>query len=203
MTDDSPSESSGWKRGRVIVRWLLVVAWLLVVGSTLYLFFFHRELLKGELQSAASFSLIAGSVVYLFFGCIRAFTFVPSTYLVVAAIPFFPAPYLLALTLIGIVVSSACIFYFARALHLEELLAGKHAGRIQSLTAALTKYELPVIIAWSFCPIAPTDLICYVCGILKLRFWKCILGVTIGEGAICAVYIFAGDYLLRTFQIRL
>ena len=56
----------------------------------------------------------------------------------------------------------------------------------------MTRRELPIVIAWSFFPIAPTDLVCYVCGALKVDLKKCLLGVTIGEGAICAIYIFLG-----------
>jgi uncharacterized membrane protein YdjX (TVP38/TMEM64 family) len=70
------------------------------------------------------------------------------------------------------------------------------------LTSLLERYELPIIIGWSFFPLVPTDLICYVCGTLRVNFWKCLLGVTIGESAICAAYIFLGDFALRYFQWR-
>jgi uncharacterized membrane protein YdjX (TVP38/TMEM64 family) len=66
----------------------------------------------------------------------------------------------------------------------------------------INRYELPIIIAWSFFPLAPTDLICYVCGVPRVRFWKFLLGVTIGEGAICAIYIYGGDQILRWLGVR-
>jgi membrane protein YqaA with SNARE-associated domain len=50
---------------------------------------------------------------------------------------------------------------------------------------------------WSFFPFAPTDLVCYVCGTLKIDVKKCLFGVTLGEGAICAVYVAAGGQALR------
>ena len=43
----------------------------------------------------------------------------------------------------------------------------------------------------------PTDLICYVCGSMRITFRRFILGVLIGEGAIVGVYIFAGSALLE------
>jgi uncharacterized membrane protein YdjX (TVP38/TMEM64 family) len=44
--------------------------------------------------------------------------------------------------------------------------------------------------------VAPTDLICYACGAMEIPFGRFMLGVLLGEGAICATYIFAGQALL-------
>jgi uncharacterized membrane protein YdjX (TVP38/TMEM64 family) len=57
-----------------------------------------------------------------------------------------------------------------------------------------------IVTAWSFLPIVPTDLICYVCGVMKIPFGRFMAGVLIGEGAICAIYIFAGHGLLELGQ---
>ena len=46
----------------------------------------------------------------------------------------------------------------------------------------------------------PTDLICYVCGVMKISFRRFMFGVLVGEGAICALYIFAGASLLELGQ---
>ncbi len=43
----------------------------------------------------------------------------------------------------------------------------------------------------------PTDVLCYVCGSLKINFKKFLIGVVIGEGTVYAIYIFLGDYFLR------
>jgi uncharacterized membrane protein YdjX (TVP38/TMEM64 family) len=121
---------------------------------------------------------------------------------VAAGIPFFPPVWLLALTLVGILASSASIYLFAAQLGLEELIARKHAHRLAQVQAVLTRYELPVIIGWSFFPLAPTDLICYLCGVLHINFRKFLLGVCLGEGLICALYIFLGDAALRFLQLK-
>jgi uncharacterized membrane protein YdjX (TVP38/TMEM64 family) len=65
------------------------------------------------------------------------------------------------------------------------------------LRALLARRELPIVITWSFFPFAPTDLVCYVCGTLKIDVRKCLFGVTLGEGAICAVYVAVGGQALR------
>ncbi len=184
------------------LRGALFVGWLGVVAAALYVLVFRRAWLASELGSAASTSLIAAAGIYLFFGCIRGFTLMPSTTLILVAIPFFPPGRLYVLTIIGILISAASVYWFAEALHLEELLAREHRRHIDRLTAALQRWELPVIIGWSFFPLVPTDVIGYVCGVLRVDFWKYLLGIGIGEGVICALYIFLGDYALRMLQFR-
>jgi uncharacterized membrane protein YdjX (TVP38/TMEM64 family) len=60
----------------------------------------------------------------------------------------------------------------------------------------MARRQLPVVLAWSFFPAAPTDLVVYVCGVLKIDLKKCLFGVAVGEGAICAIYIFLGGQAL-------
>ena len=185
-----------------LLRRILVAIWLVVMASALYVFFFHRALIQQEIQNATSLSILAGSMFYLFFGSIRGFTLIPVTTLVVAALPFFSPVRLFILTLAGILISSASIYWFSEAVHLEEIITARHQAKIERLKAALRRYELPVIIGWSFLPLAPTDLICYACGVLKIDFRKFLVGVGIGEGVICAIYIFLGDQALRALHLR-
>ena len=117
-------------------------------------------------------------------------------------IAFFPPLPLFGLTLVGILVSSACIYFFSEALGLDEILQRRHAAWFGRVRTLLVLYEVPVIVGWSFFPLAPTDLVVYLCGIMRVSLAKCLLGVAIGEGAICAIYIFAGDQVLRWFGLK-
>jgi len=185
-------------------RWLLVTSWIAIAAGALYLYFFRRDAIQHELNSAFSTSMVVAGAIYLALGAVRAFTLIPSTYLVIAALPFFQPVPLLVLTLAGILVSSAIIYWFAESLHLEELFErGRHKAHVDRLRSVLQRHELPVIIGWSFFPLAPTDLICYVCGGLRVNFPKFLLGVLIGEGTICALYIFLGGEALRWLELWL
>lgn len=184
-------------------RFVLLGLWAVVVVATLYFFFFQREAAQRALQGTMSTSLVLAGCVYLLLGCVRGFTLLPVTSLLVVGVAFFPPWPLLALTLMGIVLSSASVYWFSEALHLEEVfLKPKHVRVMERLKTLLQRHELPIIIGWSFFPLAPTDLIVYVCGVLRVNFWKCLLGVLIGEGAICAIYIFLGDHALRLFHLK-
>ena len=161
-----------------------------------------RAFLESQLAHARLWGPAVLYAAYIALGAVRGFTLVPSTTLVLAALPFMAPGPLLACTLIGIVLSSASIYYFSAALRIDERVARKHPEKIARLTDLVNRYEMPIIIGWSFFPLVPTDLICYVCGVLRVRFWKFLIGVTIGEGAICAIYIYGGDQLLRWIGFR-
>lgn len=161
-----------------------------------------RQFLESQLSQAATWGPAALYGVYLLLGAVRGFTLVPSTTLVLATLPFMPPGPLLVGTVIGIMISSTSIYYFSAALRINERLAKKHPEQIARITDLVNRYELAIIIGWSFFPLAPTDLICYVCGVLRVRFWKFLLGVTLGEGAISAIYIYGGDQILRWMGIK-
>lgn len=184
------------------IRRVLTTIWIVGAGAALYIFFFHRDELEDLLAGATGASLIAGGALYLLLGCLRAFTLIPVTSLVLLGIVFFRPVPLFVLTLAGILVSSACVYYFAEALHVDEILKRKHAHQIDRVQRLLQRYGLPIIIGWAFFPLAPTDLICYLSGVVRVRITTVLLGVAIGEGAVCAIYIFLGDSLLRSLGLR-
>ena len=184
------------------MRRLLLALWVLLAGGALYILIFHRELVREELGGAMSASVVAGGGLYLLLGALRGFTLIPSTTLVLVALAIFPPVRLFVLTLAGILISTACIYWFAESIGLDAVLKRRHPDTVARLTAVLQKHELPIIIGWSFFPLAPTDLICYVCGVLRVNFVKCLIGVAIGEGTICGIYIFAGDQVLRWLRLK-
>ncbi len=184
------------------MRRLLVGVWLTAATAALYVYFFHRERLEDLLDGATTTSLVAGGAVYLLLGCLRGFTLIPVTSLVLLGIVFFRPWPLFLLTVAGILASSTCVYYFAEALHLDEVLRRKHLRRMTQLEELLGRYGLPIVIGWSFFPLLPTDAVVYVAGVVRMRLVKVLLGVTIGEGAICALYIFLGDWLVTGLGLR-
>ena len=179
------------------VRFALLALWLLIVGGALYLYFFQRDFIQQELQSAFSTSMVVGSIIYILLGSFRAFTLVPATFLLLIGLPFFPPLWLLIITMAAVIVSSSICYFFAEALHMDEFFESKYPKQIRRLKELLQRYQLPIIIGWSFMMFLPTDLICYVCGTLRINFTKFIVGLLIGEGSVYAIYIYAADYFLR------
>ena len=179
------------------VRYALFALWVLIAAGALYLYFFQREAIQGEMRDALSASFWVASISYLLIGSFRAFTLVPATFPLLIAMPFFDPWVLMALTIPCIAISSAICYAFAEALHMDELFERKYPKQIRKLKDLLQSYQLPIIIAWSFLLFLPTDLLCYVCGSLRINFKKFLIGVVIGEGTVYAIYIYLGDWVLR------
>jgi len=181
------------------VRYAFLVTWLSVVAGALYLYFFKRAFIEAELSDVMSVGGLIAAAIYFLLGSVRAFTLIPVTMMIVVGLPFFRPWPLFLLTLAGILITSALFYWFSEALQFNEEFERKHPRQIAKMRAALQKHQLPIIIFWSFFPLLPTDLICYVCGALKINFAKTMLGVALGEGTICAIYIFSGDFFLRGY----
>jgi uncharacterized membrane protein YdjX (TVP38/TMEM64 family) len=177
-------------------RKVVFLIWLALLASALYRYGFHRDALQTLLLEVSASPPAWVYLVYLALGCIRGFTLVPATYLVVPGMLVLPPLPLYALTVVGIIVSSAAVYYFAEAMQFHRFFERRYGPQVARLRALMRHRELPIVVAWSFFPLVPTDLICYVCGALKVDLKKCLLGVTIGEGAICAIYIFLGGRAL-------
>ena len=179
------------------VRYTLFALWIVVAAAALYLYFFKREAIQTEMRDAMSASFWAACLTYLLIGALRAFTLVPATFPLLIAMPFFDPWVLLTLTIPCIAISSSICYWFAEALHMDELFERKYPREIGKLKGLLQRYQMPIIIGWSFFLLLPTDVLCYVCGSLKINYRKFLIGIIIGEGTVYAIYIFFGDWLLR------
>ena len=170
--------------------------WVVLLSLAGYFYFFQRSSLERILAGLSAAPPIWSYIAYLALGCVRGFTLIPATYLVVAGMLVLPPLPLYALTVAGIIASSAAVYYFAEAMRFDRFFELRYPLQVTRLRALLARRELPIIVAWSFFPLAPTDLVCYVCGALKIDLKTCLLGVAVGEGAICGIYIFVGGQAL-------
>jgi polyvinyl alcohol dehydrogenase (cytochrome) len=177
-------------------RLLRLGSWVLFVVAFAFSYYRYSAFWGTELTQLAAASVWIAYAGYVVLGAVRGFALIPVTNLVVLAIPIIRPVPLLILTLVGIAISSASIYAFAGSLKLGEYLERKHARHMERLQHALRRNPTSIVTAWSFLPIVPTDLICYICGVMRISFRRFLLGVLVGEGAICAIYIFAGSNLL-------
>ena len=180
----------------VRLRLALIIVWIGIVLGGVALFMTRGDILRNEVLAMSSTSLALGSWVYLLLGCVRGFTLIPVTYLIPLGLVLLPPGLQFVLTLVGILISSASIYYFAEHLRLAEHFETHHARQLDRTRGLLLRQELPIVIGWSFFPFVPTDLICYVCGALRVDVRKLLAGVILGEGLTCAIYIFLGRQLV-------
>ena len=179
------------------IKYYIISLWLFLFLSSLSLYLFNGQFLQTKFLSVFGSSLVLGYSVYLLAGALRGFTLIPITYFILAGIILFPPWPLYIMTMIGVVISSACVYYFSEYLDFDTYFETKYPKQIGKIKEILTKNELLIVTFWSFAPFLPTDLICYVCGTLGVGIKKFIFGVVLGEGISCAIYIFLGKELLN------
>jgi len=184
-----------------ILRKAFLVLWLAIVLSAVSAYLYSPQAFTAE--AIAVFMLRFQGViwlVYLLFSIFRGLTLLPSTPLVIAGTILFPdQPFIvLAVSIVGILMSSTMIYYFSDALGFTEYFE-KHkpdlAHRIK------LKLEHPLgflfVAGWAFFPLVPTDLVCYVAGTTRMNFLKFIAAVFAGELILCIFYIFFGGSVLK------
>jgi uncharacterized membrane protein YdjX (TVP38/TMEM64 family) len=124
-----------------------------------------------------------------------------SPLIIAGTIAFPTAPWtVLAISMVGIIVSSSLIYWFAETLgiaaHFEErkpAAVAKIRSRLENPTG------VAFVFLWAFFPLVPTDAVCYVAGSIRMHFGKFIAAITGGELILCSLYVFGGSYLTGYF----
>ena len=179
------------------VRRNTLFVWIAVVIATLILYYVNRDLFDiSFLKEYVSDHKLLVRSLYLVILTSVGLTFIPSTPFAVAGVLLFPPMEAYIINLIGIITSSVVVYYFTQYLRLDLWLESKYPAQIEKIKNALRKKELPIIAGWSFFPVVPTDLIIYVSSTLNIPFWKCAVGIIIGEGTLNAFYIFSIDFFI-------
>jgi uncharacterized membrane protein YdjX (TVP38/TMEM64 family) len=178
----------------------LFVLWLVVlVGFGLW---YSREPELFTAENILSFlSQFKGSLLVAYFAAsiLRGLTLLPSTLFVMVGIMMFPgeAWWVLAISLSGILASATMIYFFSHFLGFDKVLGEAYQARKLAFQRRFNSpFGTAFVAAWSFFPILPTDLICYAAGTLQMHFAKFIIGILIGEGIICGIYIFTGKQVI-------
>lgn len=171
--------------------------WLILLAVMLILYIINPDWFDiSFLQKFVDDNKIMVIAIYLTILTLIGLTFLPSTPFAMAGLLLFPAMEAYIINMAGIITSTAIVYYFTRYLGLDKWIETKYPEKIEKTKRALSKKELPIIIAWSFFPVVPTDLIIYVGSSLRIPYLKCVTGVFIGEGLLNALYIFSIDFII-------
>lgn len=196
MLENSFPPNDRFKRSLGIV-WIFFIA----VCLTLY-FVYARELTPGNISTFVKSYQGAMLLIYFVLCTIRGLTMIPGTPFLLAGIVLFKdSPFLLlAVFLASMLTTSALMFYLADKLGFSNYFEKNYPEKIVLVREKLNGRNGFLFIAlWAFAPFTPTDLICYVAGSVRMRFFNLILPLLAGEAIICAFYIFNGQILLGKF----
>ncbi len=170
--------------------WLALVA---VLGAMLLFFpdWLSRESIAVFLDSLGGLALL----VYVLLSLSRAVLMIPCTPFVLAGGIAFPEMLALVwlISLAGVVAGAYLVYSFPSFGSYDEFLENRYPDKIASLSKQLHgPWSFWIIAGWSFFPLVPTDLICYVSGVVKLHFRKLITALLVGEIPLVSAYVFLG-----------
>ena len=188
----------------VIIRRLSLVLWSIILVATALTYLSNPQWFTAE-QITGFLQRFQHSILYAYLGLsiLRGFTLLPSTPLVIAGTLLFPGqPFaVLAVSIIGILLSSSMIYFFSEYLGFSDFFEGHKPELTHKIKA---KLEHPLgflfVALWAFFPLVPTDLVCYVAGTTKMNFFKFIAAILVGELILCVFYVFSGNYLFNLWQ---
>ena len=170
--------------------------WLVLVAVLGGLLLFNPEWLTRE--TIASFLDGLGALallVYVFLSLSRAVLMIPCTPFVLGGAIAFPEQLALVwlISLAGVVAGAFLVYSFPSFGNYDEYLENKYPDKIALLGKQIHgPWSFWIIAGWSFFPLVPTDLICYVSGVVKLRFRKLMIPLLAGEIPLVTAYVFLG-----------
>lgn len=180
-------------------KMLLYFFWLSLILLGFIAFLVNPGLFTPE-NLAALFQKYNGQlmVIYIAVSLLRGLFLIPSTPFILAGAILFPEqPWtVFTISIIGVVVGSSLVYYMSDALGFSEKLERKYPKKIDNWHRRLNSpWAASIVVAWSFFPLVPTDVICYVAGIVKMPYRILITGVIIGELVLIYLYVFYGGQL--------
>jgi uncharacterized membrane protein YdjX (TVP38/TMEM64 family) len=181
------------KKGKTVIYFLWI---LIIIGLGIY-FFLNPDIISADylvsfIQKFQNEMLI----IYTVLSLLRGFFLIPSTPFVIGGGLLFPDQLLLvlAISIIGVLFSATSLYYFSDLLGFSAYLEKKFPTKIKKLKNKLDSPKSTLLVAgWSIFPLVPTDIICYVTGILKTPFKNVLFGVFIGEIVLCSLYVYFGE----------
>ena len=170
--------------------WLCLVA-IVLVSLLIFPDWLSRDSISELLNNFGTMALI----VYIVLSLTRSLLMIPCTPVVLAGAISFPQWPLIVfvISFTGIVLGAFLVYSFPSFGNYDEFLEEKYPAKTAALKEKMQgKYAFAIVAGWSFFPLVPTDVICYVAGIAKMSFKKMVMALLIGEIPLVTTYIFLG-----------
>lgn len=170
--------------------WLCLVA-IVLVSLLIFPDWLSRDSISELLNNFGAMALI----VYIVLSLTRSLLMIPCTPFVLAGAISFPQWPLIVfvISFTGIVLGAFLVYSFPSFGNYDEFLEEKYPAKIAALKEKMQgKYAFAIVAGWSFFPLVPTDVICYVAGIAKMSFKKMVMALLIGEIPLVTTYVFLG-----------
>jgi uncharacterized membrane protein YdjX (TVP38/TMEM64 family) len=173
---------------------IIGLLWIAVIFAVSGFTFLNKDQFDSDavvriLSTTGPYVLLTYSLVSV----VRGMFLIPSTPFVIAGTVMFPeTPILiLSITLVSIILTTIVLYYFPKYLKYDQYFNQKYSTKLDKYIQPLkSKYSLLFCAGWALIPFTPTDLVSYLAGVVKLPFWRVLVGILIGEIILCSIYIY-------------
>lgn len=176
-------------------KFLLISVW-----ATLIYILFRFNLLTGNMDNLNQFLNSYGSykeLIFIALATLRIVAFIPSAvFMILAGIIFNPLEGV-ALAFISVVLSETIIFVLSKILVYSDI-QDYLVKRNPKLYKLLLKNNTKILAIGILCPIAPSDLACFLAGSSGLSYKKFILTVIISNMPMMILFSFLGSSVLSS-----
>lgn len=183
------------KKSKKIIFWFWIATISLI--WSVYLMYpesFTQEKLADFLGQFQGFVIL----LYLFIFSLRGFFLIPSTVLILTWTILFSPYLLIVLASIGNLTSSSVVYFFSDFLWVrKEAKSQFWKNKIKNLEKKLNEHAFSYITIWSIIPIVPTDIICAISGISRVRYRTFALAIFLWGLPLIATYAFLWEGLLE------
>lgn len=180
------------------IKRLLAWFWAAIIVSLLVYVAFHPQLLSVEyMQEQLSTQQFNMWVFYVALLVFRGFVMLPITPFLFLGLALFPETkwLVVVLTMMSIFISATFFYYFSVKMGFHQYFERKYPKMTAKIESRLEHPQALWIVAfWSFFPFTPTDVICYVAGMVQMRFRLLIIGVLIGQLPLNIIYAYFGSF---------
>ena len=182
------------ERLKKVLAWF----WTIVIVALLVFVAFNPHLLSVEYMSE-QLSKYESQIWWIYLGLMlgRGLLMLPSTPFLFLGFALFPEYKLLVvfITLGSVLFSASFFYYFSHRMGWHLYFERKFPRQMEKIELRLQKPgAIFIVMFWSFVPITPTDLICYVAGVVRMPFRYVFIGVLIGQLPLMLFYAYLGSF---------
>ena len=183
---------------KINLKYIVIVFWVVLVFflKSKNIISFDINAIEQSLQANEKYLI----PVFIFLWSIRIFAFIPGvTFMVIGGICFGPVEAIL-LSTIGIFISETFIYFISKYFSTSKLTQFLN-NRHPDIGDLIKKYDYKFLTIGIICPLAPTDVICYLAASAGIKYIKFILTVIISNLPVVALYSFVGTSINSSLYI--
>ena len=183
---------------KISKKYIVVIFWvvLLVFLKSINVISLDINTMEKFLQTNEKYLI----PIFILLWSIRIFAFIPGvTFMVIGGICFGPVEAII-LSTIGIFISETFIYFISKCFKTSKLTQYLH-GRHPNVKGLIKKYDYKFITIGIICPIAPTDVICYLAASTGIKYIKFIVTVIISNLPVVALYTVLGTSINSSLYI--